>query len=272
MTCSPERVALLAGGDLSPDEASSLAEHLTTCTACRRLLVSLQGDAAELQRMEPALESIAPRMAPRRAPLRWAPAAAILLLLLGLAAAPAVQAMGRVFELFPFLTVRELSEAELAELQRQHPHPDPVTEANKYPRPVPTIEDAEAFANFQVARFDPPSGFIFQEVLVLEVDGGRSVQQVFHHPEIDAFINLHQISRKRNNYVAPEGTVREVNVNGENAVLVTFAPGGVVREWAIRDLHFQWHGLATSLMFNIPPTYLDRYPDEEMIRIAESLR
>lgn len=271
MTCSPERVALYVGGDLAPADESSLGEHLVTCTSCHRLLVSLQGDVAKLQRLEPALETILPRVARRRAPLRWVPAAAVALLTLGLVV-PAVQAMGRVFELFPFLTVRELSAEELAELGRQNPRPDPVKEAHRYPRQVPTVEDAEAYAGFRVPRLDPPpTGFIPRTVLVTDLEGGKSVQQTFHNPENDGFINLALNSREQNNFPRFVGTMREVTVNGENAVLVTWPPDFVPGR-SMRDLHFQWQGHAASLTLTVLPENLERYPDEDLIQIAESLR
>jgi hypothetical protein len=160
-----------------------------------------------------------------------------------------------------------LSDAERAALPRTPP------DQRKYPWEVSSIEEAEQYVGFRVARLDPPPpGFIPEKVLGIDyLEGGRSVQQTFRNPTNDAFINIGQNSRKRNDYPAPEGTTRAVTVNGENAVLVTF-PAGRPSSQPLRVLHFQWHGHAASLLLNVPPEHMASYPDERLIQIAESLR
>jgi len=72
MTCDlhRERIALRSYGELDPDEARALEEHLASCEACARFAADLDATFGELRelRAEPAVpRPIASAPAPRRA-------------------------------------------------------------------------------------------------------------------------------------------------------------------------------------------------------------
>lgn len=265
MTCSAEQVALFVGGDLAPEESANLEHHLSTCHACSQLLASLHGDAVALHRLGPTLVSPVLRVARRRAPLRWAPAVAAVLLLIGLLAVPTVQAVDRIWNLSAKITVTDLSPEEWRAQHKTIEGPPPPP-----PETVESIEVVESIEGVQIARLGQvPPGYQPKEVTTYP-GASLSVLQTYEtfDPEISFYLLEHHSGGGVTIFAPPGDDGRkELLVNGQPAVLLT----GEREHRTFRQLFFEWGGHVLVLTHIMPTDQLALHPEREFLRYAESL-
>lgn len=276
MTCNydRERLALFAGGELSPAEGELVQAHLGACPECGAIVAQYRAGAwalADALAAAPVPSQLGRRRAVRTARIPVAAAVLVILLAVTLAQSSVLAGVLRWFQ------VREVTPEEARQIAGRVTDSNvvvPLTDSatpylapeleKRYGLPVahPELGPEWEWLSVTILRDDPP-GYIRSHY---QRAGGGSL-----------YITQTRTPMERTQLVA-QGMSRQVTVNGQEAWIIRGAfvkvseahPDGY-DERGNSILYFEWQGQEMEVWFHHP--FLTREQREaELIRIAESLK